>query len=311
MAIVEDILAYITGNDLGGLVWECVKLCLLGVVVGLAAGLTAFLLIRKLKGYALDGRAAKWARAGVGVFTVLIFVIGFAVVGFMEGALHFTQKLERDQQAITKACETPCYQVSMLIAELYLAGSTTSPANTNVASDDDICRQLKALEDGVQEIDVKELDRRIDNLTEMALTPAINAVMARAVQKWPALGNPPYKARMERFLGSVGLEILKKKVVNDADKLFGVKVDKFVGEVLRGLPAEAALHGDPDTISVKDLSAYISRNLVERLFLGTVRDLVRTIQRYAYLTMFLTLVLPVGVFYIMRRASNSVREKEA
>lgn len=310
MAIMENILAYITGNDLGGLVWECVKLCLLGVVVGLAAGLTAFLWIRRLKGYALDGHTAKWARAGVGVFTVLIFVIGFAVVGFMEGALHFSQKLVRDQKAITKACEKPCYQVSRLIAELYLAGSTTSPVNTNVASDDDIGRQLKALEDGVQEIDVKELDRRIDNLAETALTPVINAVMARAVQKWPALANPPYKARMEKFLKAVGVEILKKKVMNDADKLLGVKVDKFVREVLRGLPAEAALHGDPATISVKDLSAYISRHLVERIFLGTVRDLVRTIQMYAYLAMVLTLVLPVGMFYIVRRANDSVRAKE-
>jgi len=110
---------------------------------------------------------------------------------------------------------------------------------------------------------------------------------------------------MERFLKSVGVEILKKKLMNDADRLLGVKVGKFVEEVFHGLPAEAALHGDPASISVTDLSAYISRQIEERLVLATTRDLVRAMQMYACLAMLLTLVLPVGVFYIMRRASNS------
>lgn len=61
--VVEIILAYIRENDLGGLVWACVKSGLLGAVLGLVAGVMAFVLIRRLKAYALDGRGGKWARA--------------------------------------------------------------------------------------------------------------------------------------------------------------------------------------------------------------------------------------------------------
>ncbi len=298
---MENIIAYVTGNHLSGFLWACIKMGVLGAALGFFSGLTAFLLIRKWNGYALDGRGAKWARGLVGFFTVLIFMAGFLCVGLLQGALNFTQKLVKDELAIARVCEKPCYQVSMMIAELYIAGSTVVPANTNVVYADELRRQVHALEDGSQEIDVKELEYRLQHLSETAITPIVDQVMARAIQKWPSLTNSPYQQKMERFLKSVAMEMLKKKVMTDADRLLGKNIGKFVDSLFSGLPAEAALRGNPATISVADLSTYISRQIIDFLVLGTIRDYVRMFQIFAYLAMLITLALPVGVFYIVRR----------
>jgi len=256
-------------------VWSAVRWGLAGLVAGLVFGLAAFFLLRALGAYRLDWQPAKWLRVIVCLLGVLAAMGSLGLIGAAEGVWRSLRQTVERSPALPKAAEAG----TLLLAQLYVTGTTNS---------------VSGFADGQWEINVTELQRRLDTISEATVKSVTQSMLDDAAQRWPALGGRGQPV-LGWIVGELAQGIVRRKLRENLDR-FGIAT--YWDNVLRSLPAAAARTGDPQTISREELSGLLAQHGLAPLLTGSLRSLVRSFQVQTAIVLALALVLPVAAFRI-------------
>ncbi|MHB9130356.1 MAG: hypothetical protein ACYDBB_04585 [Armatimonadota bacterium] len=305
----QDTLKFVADNQLAGLLWIPLLWAILGGVVGLLLGLCSFFTIRALGGYRLEWKGATWLRVLVGVLTVAVAVICGGITGFQEGIWRAVQRVAL-QGKMSEQLQPQIGQYgAMLIAGVYVG----CPQGGKQCTEEELKGKVKSFTTGAWELDVPEFNRRLLNTPANTANVLIESATKDTRLRCPELQDTKASRMALWFLGKLGESMLPGEAEEAHDSLVDNELGKLCRKIIREMPAEAAKHGDPNTISYAEVSAFIGRKGMVSAIIKPIRAMVRS-QQYGNALFFLcTLALPVIGFRIAEhvRRRKTVTEPAA
>ncbi|MHB9023593.1 MAG: hypothetical protein ACYC7E_05380 [Armatimonadota bacterium] len=293
----QEVLKFITENHLPGLLWTTVGWTIFGSIAGLLLGLLVFFGIRRLGGYRLELPAAVWLRALVGVLTVIIALVCGGIFGFNEGVLRGVRRVVQEGAITERFVPQVGHSGALLLAGLYNIDILVN-ANNKQEAQQQLEAKFKSFAAGDWELDVHELQRRVDNVPVTAANVALGAILENPSIRIPEIRNTPL-GKVQRWL-LVALEqgLIPDQAEGFAEEWGAKEIRKFCANIYRGLPAEAAKSGNPNTIACTELSVYLGRQSLSGLVLPLTKAFVRGHQFSVLLFFLIILAVPVVGFQL-------------
>lgn len=272
------------------LVWISAKWAVLGGVVGLVAAILALFAFRKVGWYRSGWRFERWVRWPVWVLSVLGCAGLAGTAGFFVGVIRGSEVVLLNSQLATKVFPV----VSDALAD-GLAGAQVYLSDTNdlVRSGTNVFARVESFRRGEWEVDAPLLLRQLDGLQSGAVTNLMGEIEARLVAGSAQLQSGLPNKLLHYTLQLIGKTLVERKLGSELKR---VNLDDFYRVVRDRLVEEARRNGNPDTISRKDLSAFVVREVVVPSVLKPVRVFAGGQVKLFLFLAFLTLVVPALLF---------------
>jgi hypothetical protein len=269
----------------------------IGGVVGLAAGVLAYVVVRKLGGYDWGWAHAKWIRW----LTCAVVVLGTATaggaIGLGKGASDGFEVVLRKSQLATEvfpvAGDVAADLIAMLYLELSIDAATDDPSGAQAqAAKAERASKLTAFRAGTFEIDVVNLAEGANTLQSARVAEIVEELEDEVLTQFPSWRGGAF----EKVLNTVLVTLGEALVSHEVKKLGLGKLVRQMQRAVKALPKAAAKTGDPNRIDRAELSEHVVQFGVVPALMLPVRSFIRGYQFAAAAAFLGLLLLPVCFF---------------
>ena len=275
------------------------KTILWSIGFAVTGGLLACLLfftLNAIGGYRSNWKHAKWLRGAILVLMTILFFVFFGVAGFFEGILQGSETILLQSELAKRVYPAVGKTGADLIASIYIV----TPAHIKSSDKTHLLNRLtkaklETFHQGRWELDVTEFFKRLDQVgTETFEALALN-LKKEAQKSYPDLSEGIGEKILDWFLNSFGKMLIKQTAIYEM-KNHGLYIPMI--SFTDGLKQAARTQGNSDTISHQELSLYIVQKTIAEPCLIAIKPLVRGYQMGILLFVFITLAVPVVLFWI-------------
>lgn len=299
--------SFIVEQKLTELLWLPVKWTLLGGLLGLLIGILAFVFINRFGGYRLEHKTGVWLRVLVGIVTIIGSSVFGLYGGFYEGLIKAVEVVGENKALQEKANPYIGHAGALLIAGLYTACPKEGVKTFTPPTEKAMRASLDGFMAGKWEVNVAELNKRLNNLRGAATNTAIQGIAKQCNISLPEYEDTKKNRIALSFLSAFAKYGLGMDLDGPSDAVKDIELTKACSKIMSGLPAEAALAGDPATISYQELSAYITRQSIQAAVIKTINHAIRAQQIGAGILFLVFLAVPIIAF----RIAEYIRQKHA
>lgn len=236
-------------SQTGGLVLDLVKWTLLGALFGTLVAILACVVFSQMGWYDIRVRFARGLRWTVFTLTVLLSAILFALAGFWSGAISGSERVLSKSQLATDVFP----KIADVIADgmAWIQVRATQP---EILSTNEMTLKLDAFRAGKWELHAVQFQTQLDEFRNDSIVDALNWLERTALERTPKLKGGLSEKLLHKFLHGLGRLLVEKKG-NSQLKSWGA--DRVYSAIREQLIAEARKSGDADTISHREVSAFI------------------------------------------------------
>lgn len=287
------------------LLLETTKWTVFGAVGGLVLAIAAFWVLRRIGAYHWKWKHAKWLRGLTLALTLVLCPVLLGTAGFFQGVVRSTDYLLHESQFAREVLPKLGESGADCIAYFHLRIPPVTPADS-ASSDESADKELEAFRAGNWELNAAEFLGRVNRVTDKAVNETVSKLKQSALERYPAWKEGMGEKALTWFLDTFGESFLNKRVRQRMDRI-GLE-DRW-RSLVDGLRPEAARAGDPNTISRKELSAYLVREGLIPVIEQPIRALARQQQAAMLILLCLVVIIPAGCFRLaeLLRARNARR----
>ncbi len=282
-------------------------------LLGVAVAIGAFVGIRKIGGYPWQWRGGGCLQSLVFVLMLVVFAISFGISGFLEGVLRGSEQALRQGKLVDEyyprigQVGADLLGMLSLLSEQAVSQDDPEPSPLGerlLLESEELLVQAEAFRDDRWQLDVGRLFEQMERLGDEAAA-LVPMAREKALERFPEWRQSTGERLLSWFLDNLAGTMVSFATESTVD---GLGIRPVTTSFFHGLEQLAAAHGDPATVSHRELSTYLVEAVLVRSSLHGLRLVIRGNQLGLLLPVLLTLLGPVlllnGVSLINRRWSH-------
>lgn len=264
--LVRRIVQEMVRTQVPQLLLAALQWTLLGVLLGLAAGVLGILVARALGAYRSGWKYAGWIRWPLWLLTVAACLICAGLWGFWKGVVQGGEQVVRKSQLATEVFPEIGNAVADGVAALQVLLAET---NATEPSKGNVTNRVAEFRAGTWEVNAPEFVRQLDRVESTTVSNLVAALEREAVARTPMLRTGLPNQALHQVLSAFGSAVLQKKLDSELKRL---GVDTAYHALRDQLVSEAARQGDPHTIGRHEISAFIVNEAIIPAIMKPIRS---------------------------------------
>ncbi len=288
-----------------GFMWSVTKWTVGLGILGLAAGVLCFVVLRRLGAYRWEWKHAFYLRLVAFVLVLVSTVALFAAAGMHFGAIAGlgdvveSEELKEELKPIGGA-GADLVGGLFVLAPLAMDGMQDEEARARLMAV--LEKELETFRKGEWELDVGMFETRLGGMAEQFLETALPALQQAISDKYPSLSEGKDKKLLDWLLGTFGERLI---IILAERRLEESALGDPLSLAWAGLDGLAAQRGDPATVSHPELAIYLPNKFLHAAVVKPLRSAILG-NLLGFILIWVTIMLAVSLLF---RGAETIRSR--
>lgn len=290
------VLRELTRTQASGFLLELVKWTLLGASAGVLLATLGCFIFSRLGWYDLRARYARGLRWTIFALTIVLAGFFFGTAGLWQGAVRGSERVLTQSQLTTGVFPEIANALADGMAWVQLQATLSGETNRT-----ELDAKLEAFRAGQWELHAPQFLQQLDALTEAVITNSLAKLEQSTLARAPQLKGGLGEKLLHQFLHGLGRPLITKQA---SSRLQSWGANQVYYALREKLTPEAALAGNPESITRSELSRFLIRDGIGPGILNPIHFIARSQQFPLLGISLLIIVLPPICLRLARNRFN-------